>query len=132
MSSQTPGTPSGQRGRADIVRADKQFVWHPYTPMDRYVEETDPLVIDRAEGALLFEAVTALRHDGDLEIHVARVVGGRRDADVHRPADQHDGVDVAAAQGQLEMRAVKGRPAVLGHVVVAGLRRDLGEHRQPR
>lgn len=42
--------------RADLVRADKRFVWHPYTPMDRYIAETDPLVIDRAEGALLFDA----------------------------------------------------------------------------
>ena len=42
--------------RAAIVRADKRFVWHPYTPMDRYIDATDPLVIDRAEGALLFDA----------------------------------------------------------------------------
>lgn len=42
--------------RAAIVRADKRFVWHPYTPMTRYLEEVDPLVIDRAEGARLFDA----------------------------------------------------------------------------
>lgn len=42
--------------RAAIVRADKRFVWHPYTPMDRYIEATQPLVIDRAEGSLLFDA----------------------------------------------------------------------------
>lgn len=42
--------------RAGIVRADKRFVWSLYTPMDRYIEATDPLVIDRAEGALLFDA----------------------------------------------------------------------------
>lgn len=47
---------SDQARRAAIVRADKRFVWHPYTPMDRYVESVDPLVIDRAEGALLFDA----------------------------------------------------------------------------
>lgn len=41
--------------RATIVRADKRAVWHPYTPMDRYIEAVDPLVIDRAEGALLFD-----------------------------------------------------------------------------
>jgi adenosylmethionine-8-amino-7-oxononanoate aminotransferase len=45
-----------EQRRADIVRADKRFVWHPYTPMDRYVEEVDPFVIDRAEGSLLFDA----------------------------------------------------------------------------
>src|SRR3954468_4567124 len=42
--------------RADIVRADKSFLWHPYTPMTRYLAEVDPLVIDRAEGARLFDA----------------------------------------------------------------------------
>lgn len=47
---------SEQARRADIVRADKRYVWHPYTPMDRYIASVDPLVIDRAEGALLFDA----------------------------------------------------------------------------
>ena len=41
--------------RAEIVRLDKQYVWHPYTPMDRYLDEVDPLVIDRAEGSRLFD-----------------------------------------------------------------------------
>ncbi len=41
--------------RADIVRADKRSLWHPFTPMTRYLEEVDPLVIDRAEGARLFD-----------------------------------------------------------------------------
>jgi adenosylmethionine-8-amino-7-oxononanoate aminotransferase len=41
--------------RADIVRADKRHVWHPYTPMQRYLDEVDPLVIDRAEGARLYD-----------------------------------------------------------------------------
>src|SRR5262245_50766941 len=41
--------------RAEIIRADKRHVWHPYTPMQRYIEEVDPLVIDRAEGARLFD-----------------------------------------------------------------------------
>jgi adenosylmethionine---8-amino-7-oxononanoate aminotransferase len=41
--------------REAIVRADKRFVWHPYTPMSRYIDEVDPLVIDRAEGSRLFD-----------------------------------------------------------------------------
>jgi adenosylmethionine-8-amino-7-oxononanoate aminotransferase len=53
---QDTGRMSDQARRAGIVRADKRFVWHPYTPMDRYVESVDPLVVDRAEGALLFDA----------------------------------------------------------------------------
>ncbi|MEZ4294241.1 MAG: adenosylmethionine--8-amino-7-oxononanoate transaminase [Polyangiaceae bacterium] len=44
-----------ERRRAEIVRADKQRVWHPYTPMDRYIAETDPLVIDRASGSMLHD-----------------------------------------------------------------------------
>ncbi|MFT3775351.1 MAG: adenosylmethionine--8-amino-7-oxononanoate transaminase [Minicystis sp.] len=41
--------------RAAIVHADKRFVWHPYTPMTRYLEEVDPLVIERAEGPRFFD-----------------------------------------------------------------------------
>src|SRR5215468_9323217 len=41
--------------RADIVRADKRFLWHPYTPMRRYLDEVDPLVVERAEGARLYD-----------------------------------------------------------------------------
>ena len=39
--------------RAEIVALDKRHVWHPYTPMDRYLAETDPLVVASAEGAWL-------------------------------------------------------------------------------
>ena len=28
-----------------VVAADKRHVWHPYTPMDRWIECADPLVI---------------------------------------------------------------------------------------
>jgi adenosylmethionine-8-amino-7-oxononanoate aminotransferase len=41
--------------RQEIVRLDKSHVWHPYTPMDRYIAEVDPLVIERASGARLFD-----------------------------------------------------------------------------
>ena len=41
--------------RAEIVALDKRHVWHPYTPMDRYIAEVDPLVIDRAAGSRLFD-----------------------------------------------------------------------------
>ncbi|AKT44171.1 adenosylmethionine--8-amino-7-oxononanoate transaminase [Chondromyces crocatus] len=41
--------------REAIVRLDKQYVWHPYTAMRRYIDEVDPLVIDRAEGARLYD-----------------------------------------------------------------------------
>lgn len=44
--------------RERIVAADKRHLWHPYTPMGRYIDETNPLVVQRAEGARLFD------HDG--------------------------------------------------------------------
>ncbi|MFO0619041.1 MAG: adenosylmethionine--8-amino-7-oxononanoate transaminase [Polyangiaceae bacterium] len=42
--------------RAEIVALDKAHVWHPYTPMRRYIDETDPLVVARAAGARLYDA----------------------------------------------------------------------------
>jgi adenosylmethionine-8-amino-7-oxononanoate aminotransferase len=42
--------------RERIVELDKSHVWHPYTAMSKYVAETDPLVIVRAEGARLYDA----------------------------------------------------------------------------
>jgi adenosylmethionine---8-amino-7-oxononanoate aminotransferase len=44
--------------RQYIVERDKRYVWHPYTPMSRYVEQTEPLVIARAAGSRLYD------HDG--------------------------------------------------------------------
>ncbi len=42
--------------RADIVTLDKRHVWHPYTAMDAYIAQTDPLVVVRAEGPYLYDA----------------------------------------------------------------------------
>jgi adenosylmethionine---8-amino-7-oxononanoate aminotransferase len=41
--------------RDALVELDKRFVWHPYTPMDRYVREIDPLVVARTEGSRLHD-----------------------------------------------------------------------------
>ncbi|MCP5059854.1 MAG: adenosylmethionine--8-amino-7-oxononanoate transaminase [bacterium] len=41
--------------RDRIVALDKQRVWHPYTPMDRYRAEVDPIVVARAEGPYLWD-----------------------------------------------------------------------------
>lgn len=41
--------------RQTIVALDKRYVWHPYTPMQKYIDETDPLVIERAEGSRLWD-----------------------------------------------------------------------------
>src|SRR5437660_8254545 len=41
--------------REEIVALDKRHVWHPYTPMEEYVERGRPLVVARAEGARLYD-----------------------------------------------------------------------------
>ena len=39
--------------REQVIGLDKRFLWHPYTPMQAYLEQGEPLVIERAEGAHL-------------------------------------------------------------------------------
>ncbi len=46
-------TPPDQRAR--ILELDRRHVWHPYTQMDHYASAVDPLVIDRAAGAHLYD-----------------------------------------------------------------------------
>lgn len=41
--------------REQIIEIDKRYVWHPYTAMDEYIAHTEPLVIQRAEGACLYD-----------------------------------------------------------------------------
>lgn len=41
--------------RDRIVELDKRHVWHPYTPMQEYLNETNPLVIERASGSRLYD-----------------------------------------------------------------------------
>ncbi len=65
-----------QARRASIVAADKRFLWHPYTPMTRYLEEVDPLVIDRAEGARLFDVDGRSYLDGNSSWYVATLGHG--------------------------------------------------------
>jgi len=42
--------------RDAIVAMDKRRVWHPYTPMRQWIDESRPLVIERAEGARIWDA----------------------------------------------------------------------------
>ena len=39
--------------REAIVARDKRHVWHPYTPMDGYIDGVDPIVVARAHGVWL-------------------------------------------------------------------------------
>ena len=41
--------------REEIVALDKKLIWHPYTPMKKYIEEIDPVVVERAEGIYLYD-----------------------------------------------------------------------------
>jgi len=42
--------------RERVVALDKRRIWHPYTSMDEYAKDVDPIVVVRAEGARLFDA----------------------------------------------------------------------------
>lgn len=41
--------------RDRLVQLDKRYVWHPYTPMEGYLQSGKPLVIERAEGSRLID-----------------------------------------------------------------------------
>ncbi|MBN2801479.1 MAG: aminotransferase class III-fold pyridoxal phosphate-dependent enzyme [Deltaproteobacteria bacterium] len=41
--------------RDKIVELDKKYIWHPYTKMEQYINETNPVVVDRAEGFYLYD-----------------------------------------------------------------------------
>ncbi len=62
--------------RAEIVRADKAHVWHPYTPMDAYIERGDPLVVTRAAGVRLYDANGRAYLDGNSSWWVAALGHG--------------------------------------------------------
>jgi adenosylmethionine-8-amino-7-oxononanoate aminotransferase len=56
--------------RADIVRLDRQHVWHPYTPIDAR-ENDDPIVVSRAQGAWLEDLDGRRYLDGNSSWYVA-------------------------------------------------------------
>ena len=55
---------------------DRRYVWHPFTQMKQY-SGTDPLIVDRAEGALLFDTQGNSYIDGVSSLWV-NVHGHRR------------------------------------------------------
>jgi adenosylmethionine-8-amino-7-oxononanoate aminotransferase len=57
--------------RAEIVRLDKAHVWHPYTAMDAYIADVDPIVVTRAAGARLYDADGRSYLDGNSSWYVA-------------------------------------------------------------
>ena len=65
MTTTTPGSAGAISRRARLVELDKARVWHPYTSMDRYREEVDPLVVVRAEGVRLHDLDGRVYLDGN-------------------------------------------------------------------
>ena len=62
--------------RDAIVRLDKRHVWHPYTAMDEWIANGDPIVVARAKGAWL-EDVDGRRYiDGNSSWWVASLGHG--------------------------------------------------------
>ncbi|HEY5373461.1 MAG TPA: aminotransferase class III-fold pyridoxal phosphate-dependent enzyme, partial [Polyangiaceae bacterium] len=51
--------------REHVIALDKAYVWHPYTAMDEYIAETNPLVVSRASGCRLFDADGRVYIDGN-------------------------------------------------------------------
>jgi adenosylmethionine---8-amino-7-oxononanoate aminotransferase len=51
--------------REQIISLDKKLIWHPYTPMRRYIDDVDPVVVDRAEGMYLYDLNGARLIDGN-------------------------------------------------------------------
>ncbi len=56
--------------RDEIVRLDKAHVWHPYTPIDVW-EQTDPIVVARAEGSSFYDVDGTRYLDGNSSWYVA-------------------------------------------------------------
>jgi adenosylmethionine-8-amino-7-oxononanoate aminotransferase len=51
--------------REQVIMLDKAHVWHPYTAMDAYIAETNPLVVTRASGSRLFDSDGRAYLDGN-------------------------------------------------------------------
>src|SRR5690606_26788420 len=49
----------------DIVARDKRYVWHPYTPMESYIESARPIVVARATGSRFEDADGRTYLDGN-------------------------------------------------------------------
>jgi adenosylmethionine---8-amino-7-oxononanoate aminotransferase len=61
--------------RDEIVRLDRAHVWHPYTSIDAW-QETDPIVVARAEGAYLWDVDGTRYIDGNASWWVASLGHG--------------------------------------------------------
>src|SRR5260221_6866897 len=67
-----------------------------------------------------------IRGDDQVVVEIARCVRGGGDADLGRAAAQDDGLNTPRAERGIEIGAVEGAPAMLGHQVFAGSLDELG------
>ena len=51
--------------REQVLALDRAHLWHPYTAMDQYIREANPLVIARASGSRLFDVDGRVYLDGN-------------------------------------------------------------------
>lgn len=51
--------------RKTLVALDKKYIWHPYTEMQNYIENTDPVVVEKAEGFYLYDKDGTRYMDGN-------------------------------------------------------------------
>jgi adenosylmethionine-8-amino-7-oxononanoate aminotransferase len=84
--------------RDSVLRADRAHVWHPYTPMDGYLNGPEPIVVARAEGAFLEEADGTRYLDGNSSWWVA-ALGHRHPRLVAALARQVSELDHCALAG---------------------------------
>src|SRR5438552_7259104 len=58
--------PSDQalRSTVELIAADRQFVWHPFTPMKPWCENKDIVVIERGEREFLIDTLGRRYIDG--------------------------------------------------------------------
>ena len=61
--------------RDEIVRLDRQYVWHPYTSLDAWAK-TDPIVVAHAKGAWLEDADGKRYLDGNSSWYTAALGHG--------------------------------------------------------
>jgi adenosylmethionine-8-amino-7-oxononanoate aminotransferase len=107
--------------RDEIVALDKAHVWHPYTAMRVYLEEVDPLVVARAEGALLFDADGRRYIDGNASWWTA-TLGHRHPRIVAAAEKQLRSLDHCALAG-IAHEPAAALAAELCNVAPAGLTR---------
>ncbi|MBX3126641.1 MAG: adenosylmethionine--8-amino-7-oxononanoate transaminase [Polyangiaceae bacterium] len=105
----------------ELIALDKRHLWHPYTPMQRYIEQESPLVVVRAEGSRLYDAEGRSYVDGNASWWTA-LLGHRHPRLVQALIDQVGRMEHVALAGITHEPAVR-LAQLLARVAPAGLSR---------